>query len=202
MLQKLAGVLLVLLTFGAVESHADSVYQMTGSLTIPGDSANPTVSETINFSFELDYSPLGEPYLVTVVGAPVVSSVGPLGDFTLFAAAVPSNAMSDYIAFYSPLYGTAAAANGYAEIDLLGNFIVPAPSITGETWFYTCSNPAVPCSEFTFTSPGNEYPHTATATICAVPEPGTLGLGVLGILALFLGKRHLSSSGSGLRSTS
>ena len=195
MFARLAGFLLLLLTFGAWRVNADSIYQITGSMTIPGNSANPGVSETINFSFELFYpEPVVRGFPI-VVGTPVVTSVGPLGDFTMNTAGVPGNTVSGYIGFFNPPIGAASTTypEVYAEIDLPGDFLV-APSISGWTWFYICRNPNIPCSEFTSTAPGNEYPDTATATIYKVqtPEPGTLCLSVLGVLAFCLMKKTLT----------
>jgi hypothetical protein len=185
MLGKFAGFLLLLLAFG-LQANADSIYEVIGTLTVPGNSSNPGVGETIIYSFELDYSQLIGGYIPTVVGTPVITSFGPLGTFSLEYG--DSGALQGYVAFFSQ------SSTGYdAEIDLLGNFAPfasPTPSITGETWLYYCSNMSA-CSEFTADGPGNEYPNTATAAVYAVqiPEPGTFCLSVLGALALCLMKK-------------
>jgi hypothetical protein len=62
MLTKLAGFLLLLLAFGAAQANADSGYEFIGTLTLPGNSANPGVGETINFTVELD-TPVARCYL-------------------------------------------------------------------------------------------------------------------------------------------
>jgi hypothetical protein len=111
MFAKLTGFLILLLAFGAIQANADSIYEVIGTLTIPGNSSNPGVSETINYSFELDYSQLDVNY---VVGTPVITSFGPVFTFSLEHGA--SGAFSGYIGFFSQ------SSTGYAEIDLLGYF--------------------------------------------------------------------------------
>ncbi len=204
MLAKLAGFLLPLLAFGAVQADADSVYEISGTLTIPGNSSNPGVSETINFSFELDYTQLVRG-LPTVVGTPTINSFGPLGTF-LFGTpggspdgAAPSNPYQGYVGFFSPS----------VEIDLFGSFApvygpVPVPREgQGAAAIYSCFLSPTVCSEF-YPS-GNPAPATGgeglywygtsdpSVYAVTVPEPGTLCLSVLGALALCLIKKFAHS---------
>lgn len=198
MVAKFAGFLLLLLTFGAVQANADSIYQVTGTLTIPGNSANPGVSETVNYSFELDYPTNlipteGQPLLF---GTPKVTSSGPLGTF---AGPFLSSVVQGYIAF----------GNSAAEIDLWGSFTTTtvgfptfSPSIFA-SYVYSCRVPNV-CSEFYpgYGLPGTQnggpsglwWRGTANASIYLVstPEPGTLCLLGLGALALCLKKKTLT----------
>jgi hypothetical protein len=192
MLAKLVGFLLLLLAFGAVQANADSIFEITGTMTVPGNSSNPGVSETMNFSFELDYSQLIAGFNPTVVGTPVVTSFGPLGDFSLAAVI----AGQGYIAFLSPLK---VGPNQFAEMDLMGSFspaYSPIPIVNegyGGAWLYSCKymSPG-PCAPFD-TGQANIY-GTANDSVYAVstPEPGTLSLCVLGALALCLMKKTLT----------
>jgi hypothetical protein len=202
MLSKSAGFLLLLLALGAVQANADSVYEISGTLTIPGNSSNLGVSETINYSFDLDYTRLigGLP---TIVGAPTINSSGPLGTF-LFGApggspdgAAPSNPYQGYVGFFSPS----------VEIDLFGSFapvygLVPVPREgQGAAAIYSCFLSPTVCSEF-YPS-GNSAPDTGgqglywygmsdpSVYAVTVPEPGGLCLSVLGPLALCLIKKTL-----------
>jgi len=184
------------LVCGANQAKADTVYEITGTMTVPGNSSNPGVSETINFSFELDYSQLINGYTPSVVGTPVVTSFGPLGEFSL-GAVVPSQG---YIGFFSPLL-----VNGTypAEMDLMGRFspvgsgasLVPIVyNGYGGAWLYSCTNGSTgACAPF-YTTPGRNIYGTASASVYLVstPEPGTLCLSVLGVLALCLKRRILA----------
>jgi hypothetical protein len=70
---KLAVVILASLLFSAMQARGDSVYEVIGSLTVPGNSANPGVGETIKYSFEMDYYTDQNGYQVSaIVGAPVI----------------------------------------------------------------------------------------------------------------------------------
>jgi hypothetical protein len=178
-LAKVASFLLLLLAFGAVQAHADSIYDVIGTLTIPGNSSNPSVSETINYSFMLDYTRLDNNLMATFVGTPTVTSFGPLGTF-----AIRNNSSQQYIGFFSSV----------AEIDLLGDFsptFSPTPVLAGQAWLYNCTNmPTGPCARF-FIGTGMNIYGTASASMhtVATPEPGTLYLSALGVLALFLIKK-------------
>lgn len=189
MLNKLACVLLLLLVFGTSQVRADSVYEIIGTLTIPGNSANPGVGETINFSVELDYA--GSSPTATLVGTPVITSFGPLGTFGI--AYVPGSAYE--IGFGSP----------DAVIELDTEFFLdknPTDPAFSDVW--GCYDPVI-CAEFhpisSFNGPtvGNALLWQGTATIAIydvpVPEPGTLGLCVLGVLTLFLTKKRLHALG-------
>jgi hypothetical protein len=189
---KIGGLLLLLLTFGVAQTNADSVYEISGTMTVSGNSSNPGVQETVNFSFELDYSQLNQDLEPAIVGTPMVTSFGPLGTFSI--ASIPST--QGYVGFFSPLPVT---PGGYpAEIDLLGDFspaFNPVPVISGQAWLYPCTaEPTGPCAPF-FIGGLNIY-GTATATVHLVsaPEPGTLGLCVLGGLALLLRKKLFTRS--------
>jgi hypothetical protein len=129
---KLAIFPLLLLVFGALQANADTIYEINGTMHVSGNSASPGVGETINFSFELDETPaLNDPFAVpSIVGTPIVTSVGPLGTF-----AIPYGVNSQgYVGFFSAT----------AEIGLLGDFLPflspssPVPAI-GEPWLFSCS---------------------------------------------------------------
>jgi hypothetical protein len=212
MLAKLAGFLLLMLTYGAIQAPADSVYEIIGTLTISGSSSNPSVGESINYSFELDYSSLLPGVIPTLVGTPIVTSFGPLGTLGLgypeSTGVVLDAPIQGYIAFFGP----------GVEVDIFGSFVnFPNEVFNGPTVdngqdgsaIYTCLIPAV-CSEFypgigncqTCSSNGNGqnggsglwWYGTANASVYLVstPEPGTVCLFVLGGLALCLAKRTLA----------
>jgi len=178
---KLAGFLLLLLAFGAVQANADTIYEIAGTMTVPGNSSSPGIKETINFSFELDYSQIVN-FTPIFVGTSTVTSFGPLGTFS-----IGTNSLQGYIGFFSPV----------AEIDLLGLFsplFSPTPAISGQVWLYNCTNmPTGPCAPF-YIGPGLNIYGTASdsAHPVSTPEPGTICLSVLGALALCLMKKTLT----------
>src|ERR1700744_5472460 len=108
-----------------------TIYRVIGMLTVRGNSSHPHVGQTIFFNFELEYSQAIDP---AVVGTPIVSSFGPLGEFSLNTVAAPQG----YVGFFSPV----------AEIDLLFNSLShPPPVISGQSWLYSCTNaPTGPCA--------------------------------------------------------
>ena len=195
MLVKFAGFLLLLFAFGAVQAKADSIYEIVGTLAIPGNSANPGVSETMNYSFELDYSypsVAGAPSpSVSIVGTPVITPFGPLGQFALRSSGgVVADTANGYIGFFNP----------NVEIDLTGNFRDPNyfhSTIFG-SYVWECLLPV--CSEFWPgglpgpSGTGLYWFGTATAAEypVSIPEPGTLWLSVLGALTLCLMKKTLT----------
>lgn len=134
------------------------IYEVIGTLTVPGNSLNPGVGQSINYSFELDYTQLEYGY-PTVVGTPIVTSFGPLGIFSL-----RNVSSQNYVGFFSPL----------AEIDLLFQQLMspPPPVIAGQSWLYSCTNvPTGVCAQF-YIGPGQNIYGTAHASVYAVPEPG------------------------------
>lgn len=188
MFAKLTGCLLLLLAFGAVQANADSVYQITGTLTIPGNT--PGIVETINYSFQLTYTQaeFNNPEMPPIED-PSVTSSGPLGTFSLL-----NNSSQNYVGFFSPA----------AEIDLAGWFApifdpVPVPfQGYGAAEMYSCLTVAA-CAEFNNgeirSGPAPQYAiwvdgtNSASVRTVSTPEPGTLCLFVLGALALCLMKK-------------
>ena len=59
------------------------VYEVIGTLSVPGNSSHPGIGQSINYSFKLDYTHLDPFDYPTVVGTPIVTSFGPLGHFSL-----------------------------------------------------------------------------------------------------------------------
>jgi hypothetical protein len=114
---KLAVVILASLLFSAMQARGDSVYEVIGSLTVPGNSANPGVGETIKYSFEMDYYTDQNGYQVSaIVGAPVITLFGALGTFYT----VTLSGQAGYVGFYN----TPVANNSStAEIDLQGTLL-------------------------------------------------------------------------------
>lgn len=93
------------------------IYEVIGTLAVPGNSSHPAVGQSINYSFELDYSQL-EFDFPTVVGTPVVTSFGPLGTFTLGNVSSQGD-----VGFFSSV----------EEIDLLFNSL-SSPPAPGYKW--------------------------------------------------------------------
>ena len=199
MLTKLAGFLVLLLTFGAVQAKADTIDEIIGTMTILGNSANPGVSETINYAFEYEPTPnvgLGG----QIIGTPTITAFGPLGTLFVTNGGDPENG---YIAFVAP-HEVGTFSN--FEMDLyasnyfwLTGALTPVPEFSSTVW--SCLLPI--CSEFWPdqdqgfsglgpTGTGLYWPGTATAAVYLVPEPGTLWLSVLGALTLCLMKKTLT----------
>jgi hypothetical protein len=133
------------------------IYEIIGTLTVPGNKSNPGVGQSINYSFELDYTQLQFDY-PTVVGTPIVTSFGPLGTFSL------GNVSSQgYVGFFSSV----------AEIDLLFQSLSspPPPVISGQSWLYNCTDVSTgPCAPF-YIGPGMNIYGTANASVYAVTTP-------------------------------
>jgi hypothetical protein len=198
---KAAGFLFLLLTLGAAQANADSVYEVIGTLTVPGSS--PGVGETINYSFELDYVQPGGPGApegVELTGTSTVTSFGALG--TAFGLGYVGGA--DYIAFFEATPGPSV------EIDLNGQFqpglpFLPAPPpVVNFSTLFTCDATEVAaCSDFTVPplpacGAGSEDVPCGTATaavyLVSTPEPsyGPLmltGIALLGLLKAVKSKR-------------
>jgi hypothetical protein len=204
MLAKLTGCLLLLCAFGVQQAKADSVYEVIGSMTIPGNSANPGVGETINYSFELDYTTIyvdGFAYDVSqLVGTPTVTSFGPLGTFYM-SGGVGGQA-NGYMGFFNNLDPNVSTV----EIDLEGLFhpvFGPQPvpfQGQGGALIWGCYAPS-PCSEFqpagAFNGPYGggllwNGANTSAVYLVSTPEPATLCLFALGALALGLVKKTLT----------
>ena len=188
MLTKLAGFLVLLLTFGAVQAKADTIDEIIGTMTILGNSANPGVSETINYAFEYEPTPnvgLGG----QIIGTPTITAFGPLGTQFTTNNTDPQNG---YIGFFAPGVEMDLIASNYFW---LTGALTPVPKFSSTVW--ACLLPA--CSEFRpdgfpidTTGTGLYWNGTATAAVYLVPEPGTLWLSVLGALTLCLMKKTLT----------
>jgi hypothetical protein len=198
---KLAGFLLLLLTFGSVQVNADQVYEVIGTLTIPGNRSNPGVGETINYAFELDYYTAQNGNQVSaIVGTPTITSDGPLGTFYMNTGGFGQ--ADGYVAFFS---GPQVSGFTSAEIDLGGYFTptfapepIPVQGNGSDLW--ACFAP-LPCSEFA--PPGTNYPNggsdgllwggtsSSAVYLVSTPEPGTLCLLVAGALALGVLKKFV-----------
>jgi hypothetical protein len=202
---KLAVFILASLLFSAIQARADSVYEIIGTLTIPGNSANPGVGETINYSFELDYSTDTQGFpTTTLVGTPIITSFGPLGTF--YSNGQNGTGFSSPNSGYFGLFNNPNSNDSTVEIDLIGYFtanFTPVPQVLGST-LYSCFAPE-PCSEFqpdrfppgSYSNgygPGLYWDGTATGAVYPVhtPEPETLCLVALGALALCLMKKTLT----------
>jgi hypothetical protein len=161
-------------------------------MTVLGNSSNPGIAETINYSFELNYSQIVN-FVPTFVGAPVVTSSGPLGTFSIGGIS-----MQGYIAFFSPVM---VFGSRHAEMDLMGFFSPVIPPLHspapipgqgyGGSWLYSCTSLSTgPCAPF-YT--GGDIYGTNTVSVHQVPEPGTLCVLMLGALALCLMKKALTN---------
>jgi hypothetical protein len=182
-----------LLALTALPANADTIYQVTGSMSVSANKDFPGVTETIGFSFMLDYlnSP-GAPTWVRFMGTPTITSAGPLGTFV--AADQSSNLFipeNNYIKFGS----------GQAEIDLmLTTNIDIFPPIIFYANMYTCGT-LLACTEFDPRGAADGAnvvgmpnlslygPASATVSVVSTPEPATLGLLGIGLLAFAILKK-------------
>jgi hypothetical protein len=132
------------------------IYEVIGTLAVPGNSSHPGVGQSINYSFKLDYTNLELGY-PTIVGVPIVTSFGPLGTFSL------GNVSSqDYVGFFSAV----------AEIDLLFNPLSSYPPVVRESWLFNCTDVSTGvCAPF-YIGPGLNIYGTANAAVYAdTPQP-------------------------------
>jgi hypothetical protein len=187
---KFASLLALLVTFGTARARADAIYEVIGTMTVPGNSANPGVGETVDYSFELDYSYSGiNGGYPTIIGTPEAISFGPLGPY-----AVGTVSSQNYVFF-----------GGGPELDLLMDFFPTSGTPTViEPWLFGCStafaqmNPAA-CAPFVEYIPGTnilgDVYGTASASVYLVstPEPATMVLCVVGLFALCLKKSFFAA---------
>lgn len=194
----------------AVPAMADSIFNVTGTLTIAGNNVcggGPCV-ETLGFSFDVtwdEFAP-GQFNPVILPGTEVTSS-GPLGSFFLGAGSIANN----FIAFFD----NQGPTNG-DEIDIdVANAPVassPQPLQLLDAYLYSCliatcaSDFASP--PFAVPSYGIFLPGTMQFKETAVPETGTLsyllvGLGLLLLAPFgrqsvrrFVSERHFRRSAS------
>jgi hypothetical protein len=168
-------------------ANADSTYVINGAMTVPGNSNCPTCSETIDYSFVLEYFPSELAYcngdgpalsFACVLGTVQTTSMGQMGNnFQAPADDILSPDHGWYLPFVS---------NGN-EIDMTMAFGGPTP-IALQSNLHACSgigctdflpNGLDPTASYSFTV-ANEF----TATL--IPEPSSVSLGICGILALAL----------------
>jgi len=198
--------LVLVLLICAVPAMADSVYDVSGVVTIVGNNAcgGPPCVETLAFSFQVDYQPLfgGQVYIAHVLPGSTINSFGPLGPFnSLFSP-------EDYFAFFN---------SAGDEIDINGPFrdgelpTVPVPNLIDADLYGCRTNTCLVDFGFPgFTQlpalgifRGGSLQYTATA----VPEGSTssyllvgVGLALLGMLArrvaLFQNVTQLTHDGS------
>jgi hypothetical protein len=193
MKSKCLGVAFVIALFAGM-SRADSIYQVTGDLTITGPTVGSLANactpspcvETLQFSFELGYQLFSffggiayAPYIVP--GTLNVTSVGPLDQFAGFSGFLGNEG-----------YNFTSFVNGGADnIDLieiggtgLGGFpdsSLPGPPVFPYSLLYQCRSRA--CIQ-DFGLPGGPD-GTAEATVVPVPEGSQLamlGICIAGIL--------------------
>ncbi len=136
------------------------VYEVIGTLSVPGNSSHLDIGQSINYSFKLDYTHLDPFDYPTVVGTPIVTSFGPLGHFSL-----RNVSSQNYVGFFSPV----------AEIDLLFNSLStpPPPVISGQSWLFSCTDvPTGACAPF-YIGPGRNIYGTANASVYLVSAAET-----------------------------
>jgi hypothetical protein len=183
--------LLLVLLICSVPATADSVYDVTGALTIVGNNAcgGPPCVETLAFSFQLEnvlVTPNQDPpfYLLEVLPGATVTSFGPLAPFTINGQI---NSCPCYVAFFNP--------NG-AEIDIGDNggpHSAPVTPVLFDVTLFSCGNPggfpADPTCVEDFAPSGvgaccvlrgGTLQYTATAA----PEGSTLSYMAVGLILL------------------
>ena len=138
------------------------LYRVIGTMEISGN--NPGVGQSINYSFDLYYGNAQQNNgIPEIVGKPVETSFGPLGEFAIQGTGVE---IDNLVRFRSPV----------AEIDLTfvlrANSTPPAPppkvangvGILGISVFFSCSTGSnAPCASFP--APGVNTLGTAYAKV-------------------------------------
>jgi hypothetical protein len=136
------------------------LYRVIGTMEVSGNQAG--VGQSINYSFDLDYANAQQNGgLPQIVGKPVVTSFGPLGEFEIQGTGVE---IDNLVRFRSPI----------AEIDLIFSAlrttpppVAPPPQVTngaGGSVLYSCSTaPNEPCASFP--NPGVFTTGTACAKV-------------------------------------
>ncbi len=167
---KLAMAVLAVLMFASVvKADSTSIWNVTGTVTIPGNGSCGGCSETIDFSLDMEfptptdtlslgYSPF-DPFVIP--GTVNVTSSGPLppaGNGAGFSTTDSSIGFGDGISFF--LFG---------EGD-------------GDAFLYDCSA-AVCGTDFAFTNADYGYTGSAiyTETLVTAPEPATWAMLLVGI---------------------
>jgi hypothetical protein len=117
-----------------------TLYRVIGTMAVAGN--DPGSGQSVNYSFDLDYRNAQQNGgLPEIVGTPVVTSFGPLGEFQIQGRGVE---LDNLIRFQSSV----------AEIDV--NFaalrttpppVAPPPQVSGSQLFL-CISPNEPCSWF------------------------------------------------------
>jgi hypothetical protein len=179
--------LLLALLICAVPATADSVYDVSGALTIVGNNAcgGPPCVETLAFSFQVDYQTVLSGFSVNYFGhvlpGATIASFGPTAPFTQV-----SFGSGNFIAFFNYFGGD--------EIDIYAlNPTTSLPPTFGYAGslasLYTCGTDPVCVTDF-----GSGFGGIAagplTYTVTAIPEGSILsylllgvGLGLLGTFA-------------------
>ena len=139
------------------------LYRVIGTMQVSGN--NPGVGQSINFSFDLYYGNAQQNNgIPEIVGKPIVTSFGPLGEFAIQGTGVE---IDNLVRFRSPI----------AEIDLTfvslrPNSTPPAPppevtngvGMLGISVFFSCTTGSnQPCAWFH--APGVETVGTAYAMV-------------------------------------
>ncbi|MGA9882943.1 MAG: PEP-CTERM sorting domain-containing protein [Candidatus Acidiferrales bacterium] len=203
-------VLFAAVAFAARPAHADTFYDVSGTLTLTGNNAcgSSPCTETIDFSFELDegFNSVYDAYGLTFVpGTSTTTSSGPLGTMYFAGASGgplayqtpgPGNGNVNFTAFNSspdPVF--ADSLELYVAENLQPDPFIP--SFDGGT-LYSCATATCVtdfCPPSFCTSGGVDLgifaPASTESTVTAAPEPSALALLAFGLLALcFLGRRN------------
>jgi hypothetical protein len=190
-------VLLVCVCTARADGSSSTVaqYDITGSLTLAGNNAcGGTCTETVNFSFTLDYN--------STSSSPVGTSYDPVqqGPFSLSASGPMSLSTGNCCSNFSPSSGVIEITNGvtgtlnnYDEIDLqliFGSNPNSAPTL-GYAEIFACGSTACvqDFSPYGIATYGEAIPISSaqlTATSMPVPEPPVWMLLFSGLVGLIL----------------
>jgi PEP-CTERM motif len=205
---KLAVALAILCCASIVRADGSSgitSYDINGSMTLTGNSSCPSCTQTIDFSFTLDFgvpeAGNGIPCFAddepTCIAGPVsVSSTGPLGSFSGYGNLDPDHGW--YTGFIN---------HAGDEVDLymnLGDFSgATAPSAMPSNLF-SCQSSACVADFSTVGGGFSEFEYqfnvaaqfTATDPSRAVPEPSSLLLSVIGLASLVFARSKSNRSSS------
>jgi hypothetical protein len=185
-------VLCCFVCLSAIPASADSVYQVTGALTIVGNDVCNGVPcvETLAFSFDVAWVPVpDEGYNPVILPNPKVTSFGPLGSFFL-----PTGSIGVGTGDYIPITdGQRGPDNFYDEIDIyaLNAPIASSPQplqLEGAT-LYSCGTAICSADFVSFANPGEEGLPSGGPLVyseTAVPEASALWYLLIGVGLILL----------------
>jgi hypothetical protein len=185
-------VLCCLVCLSAIPASADSVYQVTGALTIVGNDVCNGVPcvETLAFSFDVTWVPIpGGGYNPVILPNPKVTSFGPLGSFSLPTGSIYEN---DYIPITDGQRGPDNYLSDEIDIYPLNAPVASSPQplqLAGSAALYACGT-AVCSADFVplINAAGEGSPSGGPLVYSetAVPEASALWYLLIGVGLILL----------------